>query len=71
MNVACDGLWDVMTNEEAIMFVHNKIKELEVTQASITPEIALTITKSLVEHALVLPKQQDNVSATIVFFTRK
>eukprot|EP01127_Copromyxa_protea_P011119 TRINITY_DN2778_c0_g1_i1.p1 TRINITY_DN2778_c0_g1~~TRINITY_DN2778_c0_g1_i1.p1 ORF type:complete len:305 (-),score=67.01 TRINITY_DN2778_c0_g1_i1:35-949(-) len=54
--LACDGLWDVCSQEEAATFVYNKIKEGKTSQ-----EIA----RALVNHALDL-RTDDNVTVIIV-----
>lgn len=55
--LACDGLWDVLTNEEAVDFVYACIE---------AEETALEAAKSLVFHAL-RKGTTDNVSCIVVF----
>lgn len=67
MILACDGLWDVMSNQEAIDFVHAKMRKLNITHKTATPFHALAIAKELVVHAIYKRGSTDNVSITIVF----
>jgi serine/threonine protein phosphatase PrpC len=53
--LACDGLWDVLSNEKAVEFVNSKIKDKNLHE----------IASELTDHALSL-KSEDNVSVVIV-----
>lgn len=63
--IACDGLWDVLTNQEAINFVISRAfdingnKKKEITNQNIA--------KSLAEYA-IKKGSTDNVTVIIVFF---
>jgi len=56
--MACDGIWDVMSNEDAVKFVRKKLKE--------TDEVA-KICESLIDRCLDLGSK-DNMSVIIVVF---
>lgn len=55
--LACDGLWDVMSNQEVINFINNKLKN--------NTDLNL-IAKQLVEHAIYELHSSDNVTVFIV-----
>lgn len=55
--MACDGLWDVIENQDAVHFVNNNLKNTN-------------IAKSLAEHA-IRKGSTDNVSVIILFFSHK
>ena len=56
--VACDGLWDVFSSQEAVDYVHKMLDEGVPVEA---------VVERLIERALELGTL-DNVSATITFF---
>lgn len=63
--LACDGLWDVFQNQQAIDFVLNKlltIKKLKTTKNNVN-NIAHLLAKEAINRG-----SQDNVSVIIVFF---
>lgn len=60
--LACDGLWDVLSNQEVIDFVKSKISTVTV------PDDLVTITKALVSHAVYEKQSTDNVTALIIKF---
>eukprot|EP01088_Endostelium_zonatum_P010147 TRINITY_DN234_c1_g1_i1.p1 TRINITY_DN234_c1_g1~~TRINITY_DN234_c1_g1_i1.p1 ORF type:complete len:507 (-),score=126.82 TRINITY_DN234_c1_g1_i1:43-1563(-) len=58
--IACDGLWDVMKNEEAVEWVRERIEK-----GKGSDEELKTIAKDLAEHAIAIGST-DNVSICIV-----
>lgn len=56
--IACDGIWDVMTNEDAAAFVHDQLKA-GVAHAQIA--------ERMLDHCLV-KGSKDNMSVILVFF---
>jgi len=60
--LACDGLWDVMDNQDVVDFVKKKLaKTKEVNDAALN-----TIADELVKYAVNDKKSPDNVTAVIV-----
>ena len=55
--LACDGLWDVMSNQDVINFINNKLKN--------NTDLNL-VAKQLVEHAIYELHSSDNVTVFIV-----
>jgi serine/threonine protein phosphatase PrpC len=62
--MACDGLWDVMSNQQVVNFVINQIKKLNNTSELKSKNIA----KLLASHAINTKGSTDNVSILIIFF---
>lgn len=59
--LACDGLWDVMSNEQVVQFIQTRLSQQE--------KLDLTsIIKELVEYAVLERRSTDNVSVVIVLF---
>jgi len=58
--LACDGLWDVLKNEEVIEFIGKRIKDGEKDLEKIA--------KDIVTYAINDRKSQDNVTCIIVMF---
>jgi len=56
--MACDGIWDVMSNEDAVKFVRKKLKE--------TDEVS-KICENLIDRCLELGSK-DNMSVIIIVF---
>jgi len=56
--LACDGVWDVLTNDTAVEFIHAKLRETHDIQV---------VTNALLDHALELGSK-DNITALIVVF---
>ena len=54
--IACDGLWDVMTNEEVKNYINNLYNKFDLN----------TIAKKIVEHAIYNLHSSDNVTVFIV-----
>lgn len=54
--IACDGLWDVMTNEEVKNYINNIYNKFDLN----------TIAKKIVEHAIYNLHSSDNVTVFIV-----
>jgi len=55
--IACDGLWDVMSSEEAVAFVATRLSEGQSTKE---------ITEALVKSAIEELDSTDNVSAIVI-----
>lgn len=66
MILACDGLWDALSNQQAVNFVLKKIKNLNVLGDNHSKN-RNNIAKQLGEHA-INKGSYDNVSIIIVFF---
>lgn len=54
--IACDGLWDVISNQDACNFVRDRIKQKDLQ----------LISKELVNYAINILKSSDNVTCLIV-----
>ena len=65
--VACDGLWDVLSNQEVIDFVQTYLDVLSIRKNYIETNSDNNIAKKLAEYAL-LKGSTDNVSIVIYFF---
>eukprot|EP00615_Pteridomonas_danica_P000959 CAMPEP_0114345648 /NCGR_PEP_ID=MMETSP0101-20121206/12416_1 /TAXON_ID=38822 ORGANISM="Pteridomonas danica, Strain PT" /NCGR_SAMPLE_ID=MMETSP0101 /ASSEMBLY_ACC=CAM_ASM_000211 /LENGTH=546 /DNA_ID=CAMNT_0001481779 /DNA_START=23 /DNA_END=1663 /DNA_ORIENTATION=+ len=66
--IACDGLWDVLTSQEAIDFIKTRLTSLTTTTSSskmITTDQLSDISNELVKHAIDDKKSTDNVSVLI------
>jgi len=59
--IASDGLWDVLSNEDAINFVKNDLKE------NLDPNV---VAENLVKEAYE-NRSEDNISAIIIIFDKK
>lgn len=57
--VACDGVWDVLSNQDAVNFVLNELKNIKSKSTNIA--------RRLGEHALRLGSS-DNITIAIMFF---
>jgi len=64
--LACDGLWDVMKNEEVIEYINKKLQEKEEKEEN--EEKLEKIAKDIVTYAIQDRKSQDNVTCIIVMF---
>jgi len=60
--LACDGLWDVMTNQEVVDFVATRIG------SATTHEQLMEVAKELVENAISTLGSSDNVTVVLVKF---
>jgi len=73
-----DGFWDAITDQAAVNFVLAKMREYNVTEETITPDIAHEIAQSLVDLSIYiqqlsqekphLSSSNDNSTVTIIFF---
>jgi integrin-linked kinase-associated serine/threonine phosphatase 2C len=69
--LACDGLWDVISNQDAVDFVLNKIKNINDDNfKTMTGTSNNNIAKLLAEHAINIGSL-DNVSIVILFLIDK
>jgi protein phosphatase 2C family protein 2/3 len=63
--LGCDGVWDVLSNQEAVDFVLNKLDDIEINQNYTTRcknNIAYLLGKYAIERG-----SQDNISIIIIF----
>lgn len=60
--IACDGLWDVFTNQAAVDYVHAKLK--------LYPDQGLKVTTLLAQEAIKLGSQ-DNITVMVLFIGPK
>jgi len=58
--LACDGLWDVMTNQEVVDFVSKRLTK------DMTDEYIQTVAEQLVSYAIKEKSSPDNVTAVVV-----
>eukprot|EP01147_Barroeca_monosierra_P000027 gene27-3423_t len=65
--IACDGLWDHFSTDDAVQFVWSKLRESEKGDVLLDLNLAQTIANQLVNEA-VHRGSDDNVSAIIVLF---
>jgi serine/threonine protein phosphatase PrpC len=65
MIIACDGLWDVMNNQDAVNFVLDNCYD-QVSGEMVNSHV--NISKKLAEHAINNIGSTDNVTAIVVFF---
>lgn len=64
--MGCDGLWDVMSDQDAVNFVLGCMADTKVT-GNLSGKSSRNIAQRLAEHALERGSQ-DNVSVIILFF---
>ena len=62
--MACDGLWDVMENQDVVDFVLNKCYDMN-TGKKLNKKI--NVAKQLAEHAINIGST-DNITSLVVFF---
>lgn len=65
MILACDGLWDVMSDQEAVDFVLNEQYDMRTGKRKKT---SVNIANKLATHAINDKGSTDNVTTVIVFF---
>ena len=65
--VACDGLWDVMTNEAAVAWVKDYLTKNEEALLNSVTDTLNKAGQAMAEHAVKL-RSSDNVSVTIILF---
>lgn len=63
--LACDGLWDVLSNQEAVNFVENELSKID-KLTDMTGYSKNNIANSLANHA-IQKGSYDNVSIIIIF----
>lgn len=69
--LGCDGVWDVLQNQDAVDFVLTKYNELKTANKYLTNLKAKSdnnIAQKLADYA-IFKKSTDNISVTIIFFT--
>lgn len=64
--LACDGVWDVVTDQEAVDFMISKVLEKTKDMISNKSEVVATFARDLVDIALE-KHTMDNVTVMIVF----
>lgn len=62
--LACDGLWDVFSSQQAVDFVRNRLRQRPVTEQD--PQ---RVARELVNEAIYERRSGDNVSVTVVALT--
>lgn len=68
--MGCDGVWDVLTNQEAVDFVLEKYEELKASNKTLCEtkkKSALNLAQKLADYA-IFKGSTDNISLTIIFF---
>lgn len=71
--MACDGVWDVLNNQDVVDYVLDKYAHLKTTNRNLTNLKAKSennIAQKLAEYAIE-KKSTDNISITIIFFADK
>jgi serine/threonine protein phosphatase PrpC len=69
--MGCDGVWDVLQNQDAVDFVLEKYTELKEANKQLGPFKAKSennIASKLADYA-IKKKSADNISVSIIFFT--
>eukprot|EP01105_Mastigella_eilhardi_P011747 TRINITY_DN2698_c0_g1_i1.p1 TRINITY_DN2698_c0_g1~~TRINITY_DN2698_c0_g1_i1.p1 ORF type:complete len:477 (-),score=152.94 TRINITY_DN2698_c0_g1_i1:47-1294(-) len=66
--LGCDGLFDVMTNEQVASFVHAKLDALTGTDTHMTPALAQQIAQGLVQHCVTTMGGTDNTTVVLGVF---
>jgi len=65
--LACDGLWDVMENQEVVDFINKLLSKAK----TVTDEVLSQIAEQLTTHAVNTKGIPDNVTAVIVTLPKK
>jgi len=69
--MGCDGVWDVLNNQDAVDFVLDKYAELKSANRNLTNlkgKSDNNLAQKLADYA-ILKKSADNISITIIFFS--
>jgi protein phosphatase 2C family protein 2/3 len=65
--LACDGVWDVMENQEVVDFINKLLSKAKV----VTDELLNQISEQLTNHAVNTKGSPDNVTVVIVVLPKK
>lgn len=68
MVLACDGLWDVMTDQDVVDYVLSEYYNIESGQRI---KKRINVAKKLADHAIGKLKSSDNVTVLVVFFNKQ
>ncbi|CAK0789530.1 unnamed protein product, partial [Prorocentrum cordatum] len=64
--MACDGLFDVFTNQEAVDFIHSRLAAMPASEQD--PK---RVVEDIVHEAIDQRRSRDNVTALLVTFRRQ
>lgn len=67
--LGCDGLYENITNEEIMIFVHGELNALRQSHKPLTRTVSDNISRRLVEY-VIDHGSSDNVSAVVIFFEK-
>jgi len=67
MLIACDGVWDVMTSDEAVQFINNTLKE-EVSTGCVLTELHLANASDQLVQQCLDRGSMDNISVVLISF---
>lgn len=69
--MACDGVWDVLNNQDAVDYVIDKFNELKLKKkslANLKSKSETNLAQKLGDYAIA-KGSQDNISVSVIFFT--
>lgn len=67
--LGCDGLYENITNQEIMDFIHEELNQLRRLKKLLTKDVSDSITKKLVDY-VIEHGSSDNVSAVLIFFDK-
>ena len=67
--VACDGLFDAMTNQEVVEFVHDRLSKQPIAEQE-TSSVVKELVKFAEKKSIKDLKSSDNISAILIPLTR-